>query len=306
MKDPTHKTAKFIAAEKLFVDPADLALDNQRHPEERKDSLVKLFGSRGQHWRDELAGAITVKERPNGLYAIKDGGGRWWAVMNLLREPRKELLCVIVPSKTNDLEAFSALNAGKHVAKGQLFMAKGNDPKNKYEHRVCTVLKDHEFTTVPARKWRTISTKAVCFSYDLGNLNTTLTIIKERWSIRLTKTGKKIHDRVDGYVIVGLSAFIFLYGNKPGFDDRLNLILGRNSLKEILEGARELLPARKEHARQWGVAVCRQLIHLYNHGTSKVPKVNPEDILKIQKFSVKHENHVHIHRDVWEFRKVVK
>lgn len=306
VKDDTHRIAKYIKAEKLFVDPNDLELDNQRSPEERKEHLIKLYGPRGGLWKDELAGAITVKERPNGMYAIKDGGGRWWAVMNLLKEPKKELLCVLT-ERISDLEAFRALNAGVHIPNGKLFMAKGNDPKNRYENRVCNVLKENDYTTVPGRRYRTVSVKSVCFAYDLGVLNKTLSLAKEYWGTKVSKTGKKKHIRVDGYAIAALAGFLFTYNKNPDFSlDRLEHVLMRTPLEELLEGAKDRMPPRKEHARQWAVALCKELVHRYNLGTSKYPKIKMDEITKLQEKVMKHENYVPIHRDVWEMRKVVK
>lgn len=306
MKDNTRKIAKYLPAEKLFVDPDDLERDTQRSPEERKEHLIKLYGTRGQLWKDELAGAITVKERKNGLYAIKDGAGRWWAVMNLLKEPKKELLCVIT-EKTGDLEAFRALNAGVHISTGKIFMAKGNDPKNRYEHRVCTVLKENDYTTVPGRKYRTISVKAACFAYDLGFLNSTLALAKEYWGTRTSKAGKKTHVRVDGYAIAALAAFLFTYKRLPDFSlERLEHVLIRVPFTELLEGARDRLPPRKEHARQWAVALCKELVARYNLGLAKQPRLKMDDISKLQEKVMKHENYVSVHRDVWEMRKVIK
>ncbi|HEY6021094.1 MAG TPA: hypothetical protein VIY48_14660, partial [Candidatus Paceibacterota bacterium] len=92
MRD-TDKVAKFIPAEKLFIDPTDLEAETQRAPEERKEHLIKMYGARGQLWKDELAGAITVKERGHGMFSILDGGGRWWSVVNLLKDPKRKLLC---------------------------------------------------------------------------------------------------------------------------------------------------------------------------------------------------------------------
>lgn len=306
MKADAHKIAKYIKAEKLFVDPHDLELDSQRSPEERKEHLTKLYGTKGQYWKDELAGAITVKERPNGMYAIKDGGGRWWAVMNLLKEPKKELLCVVTED-ISDLEAFLALNAGVHISGGKVFMARGNNPKNRYEHRVCNVLKENDYTTVPGRKYRTVSVKAACFAYDLGVLNTTLALAKEYWGTKVSKAGKKKHIRVDGYAIAALAAFLFIYKKLPDFSlDRLEHVLMRVPFIELLEGAKDRLPPRKEHARQWAVALCKELVHRYNLGLAKLPKIRMDDITKLQEKLMKHENYVPIHRDVWEMRKVVK
>lgn len=306
MKDDTRKIAKYIRAEKLFVDPRDLELDNQRSPEERKEHLIKIYGARGQFWKDELASAITVKERPNGMYAIKDGGGRWWAVMNLLKDPKKELLCVIT-EKMNDLEAFTALNAGVHVPQGKIFMAKGNDPKNRYEHRVCNVLKDNDYTTVPGRAYRTVSVKSTCFAYDLGVLGKTLALAKEYWGTKVGMGGKKKHIRVDGYAIAALAGFLFLYGKLPEFSmERLEHVLLRVPFADLLEGARDRLPPRKEHARQWAVALCKELVHRYNLGLSKQPKIRMDEISKLQERVMKHENYNKIHEDVWEMRKVVR
>lgn len=307
MKDNRRKVGDYIKAEKLFIDPNDLQLDNQRSPEERKEHLTKLFGARGQYWKDDLAEAITVAERPNGMYAIKNGGGRWWAVMNLLKEPKKELLCVVMTEKISDLEAFRALNAGMHVPNGKIFMAKGNDPKNRYEHRVCNVLKENDYTTVPGRQYRTVSVKAVCFAYDLGVLNKTLALAKEYWGTKVSKLGKKKHIRVDGYAIAALAAFLFTYNKNPAFSlNRLEHVLMRVPFDELLDGAKDRLPPRKEHARQWAVALCKELVHRYNLGLSKQPKIRMDDISKLQEKIMTHENYAAVHKDVWETRKIIK
>lgn len=305
VKDTTHKIAKYIKAEKLFVDPNDLALDNQRSPEERSAHLIKLYGARGQHWRDELAGAITVKERKDGRYAIKDGGGRWWAVMNLLKEPRKELLCVVT-DEVGDLEAFQRLNAGVHVPTGKIFMARGNDPKNRYEHRVCNVLKDLDYTTVPSRLHRTVGVKAVCFAYDLGVLNTTLSLAKKYWGSYSGRKGVIKYRRIDGYAIAALAGFLFIYSKKREFDrERFEHVLSKVPFDELLEGAKVRLPPRKEHARQWAVALCKELVYRYNLGLSKSPRLEMSEIARLQEKTMDHENHL-AHRDVWEMRNIVK
>lgn len=302
----TERLSKYISADKLFVDPVDLERDRQRDPEERKNHLIKLYGPRGGLWRDDLAGAISVKERQDNKFAIKDGAGRWWAVMNLLRQPRKELLCVVL-NGTGDLEAFKSLNSGVHIPKGKMFMARGNDPKNTYEHRICNVLRQHDLTTVPGRGWRTVSINSVCFAYDLGVLYSTLTLAKRYWCEKTTLKGKIKYRRMDGYLLAGLAAFIFLYQKKREFDpNRLDHILGKIPLEETIDEARMFLPPKKEHARQWAVAICKTLVRQYNRGTRKTAKMNSDDIGKLQERVANHQNYSTIHRDVWEMRQVVR
>lgn len=306
MRDTTHKIAHYIKASKLFIDPNDLELDTQRHPEHRKKHLTDLFGAKGQLWKDELAGALTVKERPNGMYAIKDGGGRWWAVMNLLKEPNKELLCVVVET-VSDLEAFRSLNAGVKVPDGKIFMAKSHDPKNTYEHRVGNVLRANNFTTVPGSTHKTVKVNHVCFSYDLGNLNTVLSIAKRYWGTKESKTGKVKHYRIEGSGIAGLAGFLFTYGKHKDFDmDRLEHVLARTSFAEIKEGARDFIPGHKEHQRQFGHAMAKELVRRYNLGLSKTPKLKMSDLIKVQEKLMNHKNYSSIHSAVWEMRPIMK
>ena len=302
MKDNTHKIAKYIAAERLFIDSADLEVDTQRHPKEREAHLTKLYGAKGQLWNDELAGAITVKERKNGMFAIKDGGGRWWAVMNLLKEPKKELLCVIVESVT-DLDAFRALNAEMKVPDGKIFMAKSHDPKNIYEHRVGNVLRDQDFTTVPGRGHRSLKVNHICFAYDLGVLHAALGIAKKFWGTKESKTGKIKRYRIEGSCLVGLAGFLATYSKDADFDkERFEHIIARISVDELKGDARDHIRDNKEHQRQWGRAIAKELVRRYNLGLTKSPKLQSSKLDQVQEKLAKHKNFSSIHTEVWEMR----
>lgn len=302
----TNKTARYIKAENLFIDPDDLERDTQRHPELRKTHLTNLYGARGQLWKDELAGALTVKPRNGKMFAIKDGGGRWWAVMNLLKDPKKELLCVVA-ERVNDLEAFSALNAGVKVPDGKIFMAKSHDPKNVYEHRVGNVLRDNDFTTVSGCGHRSLKVNHVCFAYDLGNLNTVLSMAKRFWGTKESKTGKIKRSRLQGSGIAGLSGFLFAYSKHPDLNmQRLEHVLANTSFEDLKSGARDFIPGHKEHQRQWGHAMAKELVRRYNLGLSKTPKLKMNELIKVQEKLMNHKNYSSIHSAVWEMRPIMK
>ncbi len=295
----------YIPARKLFVDPNDLAKDWQRDPIERRRHLEALYGPKGEKFSLEKAGALTVKDRHNGMYAIKDGGGRWWAVMNLLQKPEQELLCVIM-EETGDLEAFTDLNSGMHVPNGKKFMAAGSDPENKYEYKICSLLKEFDLTTAPAHKHRSVKVNPVIFAHDLRVLKWTLKLATQHWQ----KKGPRGIPRIEGIAIAGLAAFLFIYGDDID-EGRLDKVLSRTSYDDIKSFARRWLPANKEHQRQWAQAIARELVTQYNmqlvaHNKANrktLPRLEESKIHSLQERIISHK-HYPLFAQVWEMRKL--
>lgn len=289
-------TIIWIAARDLYVDPKDLELDQQRPPEERRGELIKLYGEQGERFSLEHCGALKVKERGRGKYAIKDGGGRWWAVMNLLNKPELKLPCVVM-ERTSDLDAFVVSQKVVRVPPGKVFMARGNDPKNAYEHRVSNVLKDLGFTTTPGKGPKTVKVNCAIFGYDLGVLRTALMISAQYWS-----QGEYV---IEGLALSGLIGFLYTYKDDPKFKiERLHHILKGVDYEDLKESARQFLPRNKEHARQWGPAMAKELATRYNLSLSKQPRINIDDLAGLQAKVQGHE-HYPIFGQVWEMRKKV-
>lgn len=286
----------WIAAKDLYVDPKDLELDQQRPPEERRRELIKLYGERGEKFSLEHCGALKVKQRGK-KYAIKDGGGRWWTVMNLLKKPDLKLPCLIM-EKTSDLEAFVVAQASIKVPNGKVFMARGNEPKNAYEHRVCTILKEWGFTTTPGKGAKSLGVYHVIFGYDLGVLRLTLQIASQYWG--------QGEYKIEGLALSGLIVFLYIYKDGPGFRiDRLHHILKNVEYDDLKESARQFLPKNKEHGRQWGNAMAKELVTQYNLSVRKIERLNLDKLSTLEEKVHGHE-HFAIFRNVWEFRKVVK
>lgn len=286
----------WIAAKDLYVDPRDLELDQQRHPEERRGELIRMYGEKGERFSLEHCGALKVKEKGRGRYSIKDGGGRWWAVMNLLNKPELKLPCLIM-EKTSDLEAFVVAQKVVRVPAGKVFMARGNDPKNAYEHYVCNVLKELGFTTTPGRGPKTVKVNCAIFGYDLGVLRAALQIAARYWS-----RGEYV---IEGLALSGLIGFLYTYKDDPKFKmERLHHILRGLDYEDLKDNARQFLPKNKEHARQWGVAMAKELATRYNLSLSKQPRINPDDLAELQARVQGHEHYL-IFGQVWEMRKKV-
>lgn len=284
----------WIQAKDLYIDKNDLELDQQRNPEERRGELIKAYGERGERFSLEHCGALKVKEKGRGKYSIKDGGGRWWTVMNLLKKPELKLPCVIM-KKTSDLDAFVVAQKSVKVPPGKVFMARGNDPKNAYEHRVCTVLKDAGFTATPGRGPKSVNVNHAMFGYDLGVLRLALQIAGQYWG--------QGEYRIEGLALAGLIGFLYTYKDTPGFKiERLHHVLKKVPYEELKESARQFLPRNKEHGRQWGNAMAKELVTEYNLSVSRIQRLELDELSKLQERIQGHE-HFGAFRSVWEFRK---
>lgn len=282
----------WIAAKDLFVDPKDLLLDQQRLPDERRGELTKTYGEKGERFSLEHCGALKVKERGR-KYAIKDGGGRWWAVMNLLKKPELKLPCVVM-ERTSDLDAFVIAQKSVKVPNGKVFMAKGNDPKNAYEHRVCNILKEMGFTATPGKGSKSINVNHAMFGYDLGVLRLALQIASQYWG--------QGEYKIEGLALAGLIGFLYTYKDGDGFRiERLHRILKKVDYEDLKERARDFLPKNKEHGRQWGNAMAKELVTEYNLSVSKIQRLDLDELSKIQEKIQGHE-HFSVFKSVWEFR----
>lgn len=287
----------WLAAKDLYVDPKDLLLDQQRLPEERRSELIKAYGEKGEKFSLEHCGALKVKERGRGKYAIKDGGGRWWAVMNLLKKPDLKLPCVIM-EKTSDLDAFVTAQKTVKVPSGKVFMARGNDPKNSYEHRVSNILKEMGFTATPGKGPKSINVNHAMFGYDLGVLRLALQIAGQYWG--------QGEYKIEGLALAGLIGFLYTYKDTDGFSiERLHRILKKVDYEDLKERARQFLPKNKEHGRQWGNAMAKELVTEYNLSVSKVQRLNLDELPRLEEKIQGHE-HFPAFKSVWEFRKVIK
>lgn len=296
----------YLPAKKLFIDQEDLQNDWQRAPEARKAHLIRQYGEKGEKFNLAMAGAITVMDRHNGMYAIKDGGGRHWAVMNLLKKPDMELLCVIVDDKKiDDLDAFLALNSGLHVSGGKKFMALGADPENKYEHKICNVLKEFNLTTAPGAGWRSVKVNPVIFAHDLHLLRRVLTLVTKHW-------GQKKH-RIEGIGICGLAGFLYIYDEDID-ENRLDHVLARTPYPEIKANAAFYLPKNKEHQRQYAKAIAKSLVDAYNAhlrgkkgngtGNQAVKPLDRDKLMDLQN-KVHGMKNYEIFSQVWEMRKAM-
>lgn len=294
MKTPLKmQNSVMISARKLFLDPDDVKAGRQRDPLDRLLWLAKKFGEDGEKFHPDKFGTVVVKARPNGRYAIKEGGGRHYAVMHLLKQPDLEIPCQIV--KGDDLEIFEGQNDRVLVPKGLLYWGRGMEPRNKLEYGLCEILRETRegFTTVPGKR-NSVNVNHAIFAYDLGVLGKVVTYA-DRFDWRKPSG-------LEGIGMTGLAGFFFLY---PVHDaTRLETVLSAASYEEIKDASRQFLPKNKEHGRQKSVAITKELVTRYNL-TRSVVKLNSDLIPTLQE-KVQHLPRFKFFVDVWEMRKVIE
>jgi hypothetical protein len=296
---PPFPGVQMIPASQMRVDPDDIALGQQRDPVDRLNRLVDDFGEHGEQFNPEIFGVIIIKKAERGSpapYKIKDGGGRHLAISHLMDRPDMDLPCVI--AKGDDLKLFHHQNNRLLVNTGTRFWGLSQRPENKYEFRIGKILRETRegFTTVPS-KVGSVKTNNVIFAHDLGVLAQTLTLADLYWA------GPKRKRRIEGIGMTGLAAFLTLFPQHDAI--RLAKVLEAVSYDELKESARAFLPKNKEHQRQWGVAICKELITRYNCGVRKVKPLSLDATARIQDV-LQDSPHYTLHSQVWEMRKLVE
>lgn len=283
----------YIDPANLYVDPDDIVRGVQRDPLDRLSWLIKTYGEHGEKFNPELLGVLIVKKRGDGKYAIKAGGGRHYGYYHLghCTDP----LPCIVAEEGDDLSLFIGEDTRVRVPEGLRFWGLGSDPDRKYEYRIRTIMEQtlEGFTTVPGKPGAVRPNNAI-FAYDLGKLTEMLTLANRYWA------GKK--RRLEGIGLAGLAGFLALY---PSHDSRrLALVLSSVSYQTLKDTARQFLPRNKEHQRQWGIAICKELVTRYNNGIRSVERLSLDKIATLQARLQKHPN-FKLHGQVWEMRKIV-
>ena len=173
------------------------------------------------------------------------------------------------------------------------------------KRRICKILESTRegFTTIPKKGAASVKITNAMFGYDLGVLREALTVADVHWA------GPKRKNRIEGIGLTALTAFLALY---PDHDSgRLSRIL-QVPYSKLKDESRWALPKNKEHQRQWGVAMCRELVEKYNRNLHKesstsghkLVRLNPDTIMTIQDTLQGHKN-FNSHSQIWEMRKSI-